>query len=64
MKPLFRGGRGCVPGRRALLAGGVLLALAAALPAAAQNQDLLAGVLPGADAASSGMSVKSQILSS
>ena len=62
MKPLFRGGRGCVPGRRALLAGGVLLALAAALPAAAQNQDLLAGVLPGADAASSGMSVKSQIL--
>ena len=42
----------------ALLAGGLLLSL----PALAQNQDLLAGVIPGADATSSGMSVKSQIL--
>lgn len=40
----------------------LLCGLLASAPALAQNQDLLAGVIPGADAASSGMSVKSQIL--
>lgn len=65
MMRVFRGARDLVPARRALLPCALLLALLLALlalPAAAQNQDLLAGVLPGADGASSGMSVKSQIL--
>jgi flagellar biosynthetic protein FliP len=47
-------------GVRALPVGLLLLGLA--LPAVAQNQDLLAGVIPGANATSAGMSVKSQIL--
>ncbi len=44
--------------KAALLLGGLLLSV----PALAQNQDLLAGVIPGADATSSSMTVKSQIL--
>ena len=53
---MMRGTRGAATA--ALLLGGLLLSA----PALAQNQDLLAGVIPGADATSSGMSVKSQIL--
>ncbi len=49
-------------GARAAAGALLLYGLLASAPALAQNQDLLAGVIPGADAASSGMSVKSQIL--
>ena len=61
---MTRGTRGAATG--ALLPCALMCAVAGGLllsaPALAQNQDLLAGVIPGADATSAGMSVKSQIL--
>lgn len=55
----FAGG---VRARAPALLSALLVGLLIAVPAAAQNQDLLAGVLPGATSTSAGMSVKSQIL--
>ena len=55
----FTGG---VRARAPALLSALLVGLLIAVPAAAQNQDLLAGVLPGATSTSAGMSVKSQIL--
>ena len=57
---MIRVTRSAPPG--ALLLGALLGGLLLSSPALAQNQDLLAGVIPGANATSSGMSVKSQIL--
>jgi len=65
MMRCFRGAGSWLPARRALPPCALPLALllaTLALPAAAQNQDLLAGVIPGAGPNSAGMSVKSQIL--
>ena len=56
------GVRARAPALLPALALSLSLSLLIAVPAAAQNQDLLAGVLPGATSTSAGMSVKSQIL--